>query len=93
MRFLLAMLLGLGFLATAACGAETPVAPEVGVVEQGLGVWPPRCEPRNCVAMCVTCYYDICIHDGDSVATCRAEMELCKDDCGECEIGRPGCPP
>jgi len=49
---------------------------------------PPRCGPRNCVAMCVTCLYDVCRASGGSCADCKREMELCKDDCGERE-----CPP
>ncbi|HMJ57362.1 MAG TPA: hypothetical protein VK540_35070 [Polyangiaceae bacterium] len=49
---------------------------------------PPRCGPRNCVAMCVTCLYDICRATGGSCTDCKRDMELCKDDCGEQE-----CPP
>lgn len=42
---------------------------------------PPRCGPRNCVAMCVTCLFDICRLYGGSCSECRAEMEYCKQDC------------
>jgi hypothetical protein len=49
---------------------------------------PPRCGPRNCVAMCVTCLYDICRASGGSCTDCKREMEACKDECGETE-----CPP
>ena len=49
---------------------------------------PPRCGARNCVAMCVTCFYDVCRASGGSCADCKQEMELCKDECGERE-----CPP
>ena len=40
---------------------------------------PPRCSPRNCVAMCATCFYDICRIDGGT--GCRAEARACADDC------------
>jgi hypothetical protein len=55
---------------------------------------PPRCSPRNCVAMCATCYYDICRIGGASQADCAFERELCKDECypGTCVPGDPGCP-
>jgi hypothetical protein len=55
---------------------------------------PPRCGPRNCVAMCVTCLYDICRASGGSISICKQSMELCKDDCfpGTCVPGEPGCP-
>jgi hypothetical protein len=49
---------------------------------------PPRCGARNCVAMCVTCLYDLCRATGGSCADCKQDMELCKDECGETE-----CPP
>jgi hypothetical protein len=49
-------------------------------------VSPPRCGPRNCWAMCVTCLYDLCRASGGSVADCQAERELCKQtDCPRLE--------
>jgi hypothetical protein len=61
----------------AACGYKTP----------------PRCGARNCVAMCVTCFYDVCRAAGGSCVDCKREMELCKDECGEreCPPSRPFC--
>jgi hypothetical protein len=53
---------------------------------------PPRCGPRNCVAMCVTCEYDICRIHGGSISACKAEMEVCKADCNEPQECRPGDP-
>jgi len=46
---------------------------------------PPRCGARNCVAMCVTCFYDACRAAGGSCADCKRDMEFCKDECGETE--------
>lgn len=58
--------------------------------------WPPRCGPRNCVAACVTCLYDICRSSGGSVEQCNAQKELCKQSCAEkhledCPTGDPFC--
>lgn len=57
------------------------------------GVDPPRCGPRNCVAMCVTCLFDICRLSGGSCSQCRDEMELCKEMCNEtpCPPSDPFC--
>lgn len=55
---------------------------------------PPRCSPRNCTAMCVTCQYDACRIAGNTCSYCKAEMELCKDDCNyppECPPSNPFC--
>lgn len=51
------------------------------VIEQSAGFWPPRCGPRNCIAMCVTCEYDCCLHSGGSLAECQADRESCKELC------------
>ena len=96
-----AMLLPLVTAFATSCygGAEAPtidsVDPSSESGEQSLGELgacnyktPPRCGARNCVAMCVTCFYDVCRASGGSCADCKREMELCKDDCGERE-----CPP
>jgi hypothetical protein len=77
---------------------DEAVLEETGEAEQAVRIGdyynPPRCGPRNCVAMCVTCEYDICRIYGGSINACKAEMELCKDDCyaGTCVPGDPGCP-
>ena len=42
---------------------------------------PPRCGPRNCVARCVSCFYDICRASGESCSACKAQMEQCKASC------------
>ena len=96
-----AMLLPLVTAFAASCygGADAPttdsVDPSSESGEQSQGELtacnyktPPRCGARNCVAMCVTCFYDVCRASGGSCADCKREMELCKDDCGERE-----CPP
>ncbi|HKE18622.1 MAG TPA: hypothetical protein VKB80_27280 [Kofleriaceae bacterium] len=45
---------------------------------------PPRCDtPRNCVAWCISCLYDICRISGKSCEQCRGEMEACKVQCDE----------
>jgi predicted small lipoprotein YifL len=45
---------------------------------------PPRCDtPRNCVAWCISCLYDICRLEGKSCEQCRGEMEACKVQCDE----------
>jgi len=59
-------------------------------------VSPPRCGPRNCVAMCVTCFYDICRASGGTVEQCNLQKEYCKDSCYEskledCPSERPFC--
>jgi len=41
----------------------------------------PRCGPRNCIAMCVTCFYDHCRAAGRSCSDCKWEMERCKYWC------------
>ena len=73
-------------------GDESALEP-MGKVQQSLSDFhdPPRCGPRNCVAMCVTCEYDICRISGGTRQDCRAEMEICKDECGEqeCQPGDP----
>jgi hypothetical protein len=103
MNQLHAMLLPLVTVFAAACyGAEAPPAtdatdPSVESGEQAAGSSslqacayksPPRCGARNCVAMCVTCFYDVCRAAGGSCVDCKQEMEICKDECGERE-----CPP
>ena len=74
-------------------GAEAPHE-QLGEARQALMDYrdPPRCGPRNCVAMCVTCEYDICRIFGGTREECRAEMEQCKDDCSEPRECRPGDP-
>ncbi|MBL8744168.1 MAG: hypothetical protein JNK04_23835 [Myxococcales bacterium] len=78
--------------------ADEDAVEETGEAEQAIKIGdyynPPRCGPRNCEAMCVTCYYDICRIQGGSVSECNAEKELCKDECypGTCVPGDPGCP-
>ena len=49
----------------------------------------PRCGPRNCVAMCVTCFYDICRASGGTVKQCKSQMEYCKDGCYENSFDDP----
>ncbi len=77
---------------------DEAVLEETGEAEQAVKIGdyynPPRCGPRNCVAMCVTCEYDLCRIYGGSIAECNAEKETCKDICYEdtCEGGEPGCP-
>lgn len=77
---------------------EDVVEEETGDATQAIRIGdyynPPRCGPRNCVAMCVTCEYDICRIFGGSIADCQAEMEVCKEVCyeGTCVGGEPGCP-
>ena len=44
---------------------------------------PPRCSPRGCVAMCVTCYYDRCRASGGSCVACKEDMEFCKRWCAQ----------
>jgi hypothetical protein len=44
---------------------------------------PPRCGPRGCVAMCVTCFYDRCRANGGSCEACKADMEVCKWWCAQ----------
>ncbi|NUP06908.1 MAG: hypothetical protein HOW73_12720 [Polyangiaceae bacterium] len=79
-------------------GEETVGDEAVDQAEEAVKIgdyyWPPRCGPRNCVAMCVTCEYDICRHFGGSIAQCKSELELCKSECypGTCVPGDPGCP-
>ena len=51
------------------------------VIEQSAGAWPARCSPRPCIAMCVTCEYDICLRSGESIEACDADRELCKKNC------------
>ncbi|MEE9354577.1 MAG: hypothetical protein V3U75_03215 [Methylococcaceae bacterium] len=51
--------------------------------------WPPRCGPRNCVARCVTCEYDLCRASGGSAKQCNEQKELCKQ---VCEEGIEECP-
>jgi hypothetical protein len=91
--------LGVGFLLMAlslgACETEveseilalldTPGVEKVASIGKGSCTYynPPRCGPRNCVAMCVTCLYDQCRIEGGSCQECKAEMEECKDRCPE----------
>ena len=64
---------------------DTPGVEKVASIGSGSRTYynPPRCGPRNCVAMCVTCLYDRCRIEGGSHQECRAEMEECKDRCPE----------
>jgi hypothetical protein len=73
--------------------AEKGVSSETGQSLQAASGYktPPRCGPRNCVAMCVTCFYDLCRAAGGTCSDCKQEMELCKDECGEREC-RPADP-
>jgi hypothetical protein len=85
-------------VSSCASGVDDLSAPDPGAAEPAIGVQsealcgapvrPARCGPRNCVAMCVTCLYDLCRAHGGSCTDCRHDMELCKDDCNEQE-----CPP
>jgi hypothetical protein len=70
---------------------DEPAAEEQYIVGSGSCAYyvPPRCGPRNCVAMCATCFYDFCRGSGGSCSSCKAQMEACKDECYE---GTP-CPP
>ncbi len=97
-------MMAISVLGMGACIVEEQEPPEVIELEEpelgteariGTGSCayynPPRCGPRNCVAECVTCSYDICRINGGSCSTCKAAMEDCKDSCAE--NNPPSCPP
>ena len=80
--------LALAFMLTAlGCGTETGVQVsgqtegDVVEIQKSDDSAAPRCGPRNCIAMCVTCFYDLCLKNGGSIKECSKEMESCKEDC------------
>ncbi|HET7538838.1 MAG TPA: hypothetical protein VFK05_03175, partial [Polyangiaceae bacterium] len=66
MKILHAIVWVLAFMGVVACSAATSSddGPDTAATTEAISVWPPRCGPRNCWAMCVTCEYDICLHEG-----------------------------
>jgi hypothetical protein len=65
------------------------------VARYGDFYWPPRCGPRNCWAMCVTCFYDYCRAIGGGIDDCKAEKEQCKKEMclalRDCPASNPFC--
>lgn len=89
--------IALASLLLAACAAEVaPAENDVASAGQELGGVgysnPPRCGPRNCVATCVTCYYDICRIYGGTAAECNVEKQGCIDECNQGQECQPGAP-
>ena len=80
--------LALAFFVTAlGCGTETGVEVssqtngDVAALQKSDYFATPRCGPRPCIAMCVTCLYDRCRISGGTVEECKEDMESCKESC------------
>jgi hypothetical protein len=84
--------LTLGACATEESPAESDTTRVGQEVRIGDYYNPPRCGPRNCVAMCVTCEYDLCRISGSSASECDAESEFCIDACNQGQECQPGAP-